>query len=75
MVQIKSHLVNFVSGAVGSGVAFTEVAPAVQPEQLPTDTNSLVTAIVTIVGGLVSTLLTGLLKKWLGKSKETEKLN
>ena len=72
MLQIKSHLVNFVSGAVGSGVAFTEVAPAVQPEQLPTDTNSLVTAIVTVVGGLVSTLLTGLLQKWFGKSKETK---
>ena len=72
MLQIKSHLVNFVSGAVGSGLAFTEVAPAVQPEQLPTDTNSLVTAIVTVVGGLVSTLLTGLLQKWFGKSKETK---
>ncbi len=72
MFQIKSHLVNFVSGAVGSGVAFTEVAPAVQPQNIPTDNNSLVTAIVTIVGGLVSTLLTGLLKKWFGKSKETE---
>ena len=72
MIQIKSHLVNFISGAVGSGVAFAEVVPAVQPEHLPTDNNSLVTAIVTIVGGLVSTLLTGLLKKWLGKSKETE---
>lgn len=72
MIQIKSHLVNFVSGAVGSGVAFSEVAPSIQPEQLPTDNNSIVTAIVTIVGGLVSTLLTGLLKKWLGKSKETE---
>ena len=72
MIQIKSHFANFISGAVGSGVAFTEVAPAVQPENLPTDNNSLVTAIVTIVGGLVSTLLTGLLKKWLGKSKETD---
>ena len=72
MLQIKSHLVNFVSGAVGSGVAFTKVVPAVQPEHLPTDNNSIITAIVSIVGGLVSTLLTGLLKKWLGKSKETE---
>ena len=72
MVQIKSHLVNFVSGAVGSGVAFKEVAPSIQPEQLPTDNNSLVTAIVTIVGGLVSTLLTGLFNKWFGKSKKTE---
>ena len=72
MMHIKSHLVNFVSGAVGSGVAFTEVAPAVQPQNLPTDNNSLVTAIVTIVGGLVSTLLTGLLKKWFKKSEETK---
>ena len=74
MLQIKSHLVNFVSGAVGSGVAFSEVAPSIQPEQLPADTNSLVTAIVTIVGGLVSTLLTGLLQKWFGKSKDPGKL-
>ena len=74
MLQIKSHLVNFVSGAIGSGVAFTEVAPAVQPQNIPTDNNSLVTAIVTIVGGLVSTLLTGLLQKWFGKSKDPEKL-
>ena len=75
MLQIKSNLVNFVSGAVGSGVAFTEVAPAIQPQDIPTDTTSLVTAIVTIVGGLVSTLLTGLLTKWFDKSKKTEKLN
>ena len=72
MLQFKSHLVNFISGGLGSGVAFSSVAPQIQPENVFTDEKSIVTAIVTIIGGLVSTLLTGLLKKWLGKSKETQ---
>lgn len=70
-MSFKTNIINFLSGSLGSGFAFTEVAPAIQPEQIPTDSNSLVTAIVTIVGGLVSTLLTGLLNKWFGKSKKT----
>ncbi|EPE9900514.1 hypothetical protein ACSN7Q_001656 [Flavobacterium psychrophilum] len=63
---------NFISGATGSFLGFTELAPNVTTQDLPTDGNSLVTAIVTIVGGLVTTLLTSLLKKWLGKSKNAD---
>ena len=71
-MSFKTNIINFLSGSLGSGLAYTEVAPAIQPEQIPTDNNSLVTAVVTIVGGLVSTLLTALLKKWFGKSRETD---
>lgn len=71
-MSFKANIINFLSGSLGSGLAYTGVAPAIQPEQIPTDSNSLVTAIVTIVGGLVSTLLTGLLNKWFGKSKKTD---
>lgn len=72
MVYLKANLLNFISGATGSFLGFTELAPNVTTQDLPTDGNSLVTAIVTIVGGLVTTLLTSLLKKWLGKSKNAD---
>ena len=74
-MSIKSQIINFTSGATGSFLGFTEVAPNIQPEHIPTDNGSLVTAIVTIVGGLVSTILTNLLKKWFKKSEETEQLS
>ena len=72
-MYLKANLLNFISGATGSFLGFTELAPTVTTDNLPTDGNSLVTAIVTIVGGLVTTLLTSLLKKWLGKSTNADK--
>lgn len=62
---MRSQVTNFVSGGVGSGVAFMSAGQEVLQQPPVGDSQSIVVAIVTLVGGLVSTLLTNLIKKWL----------
>lgn len=74
-MSFRSQVINFVSGAVGSGVAYTEVVPEMQNLPTPHDSQSLITAIVTVVGGLVSTILTNLFKRWFDKRKKVTEID
>lgn len=59
----NSNITNFISGSVGSGYSFTQVVPDVV-EKMPVDsTDTLIASLVTIIGGLVSTVITNFLSK------------
>ena len=58
----NSNISNFISGSVGSGYSFTQVVPDVV-DQMPVDsTDTLIASLVTILGGLVSTIVTNFLR-------------
>lgn len=56
---------NFVSGSVGSGATFLAVGQDVLHQMPNQSSDAVVVSLISLVGGLVSTLLTNLLKKWL----------
>lgn len=69
IMSFKTNLFNFLSGAIGSGVTYREVAPVIENNPPIADNNAIITAVVTLVGGIVSTVLTNLLKRLFEKPK------
>jgi len=68
---MKHHVTNFLTGTVGSAITFLQTQPAIDPI-IPDDTKkTIIVTVVSIVGGLVTTILTKLFKKWF-KVKSTK---
>lgn len=73
-MSLQANLSNFISGTAGAFVGLTQVTPEIVPASLPNPTSTLIAGIITVVSGLLTTVLTNLFKKWMKNKSETEKI-
>lgn len=66
----KANIINFLTGAGGSFVGFTQASSDLGVITPAVDEKTIITAIVTVLSGIVSTVLTNFLKNLFKKTKE-----
>ncbi len=71
---MKNQISDFLLGTAGSAFTFLQAQPAVDPILSDQDKHTLILSIVSIVGGIITTVVTKLLKK-LFKTDDSDTQN
>ncbi len=67
---MRNDIINFGTGTIGTGLTYEQVQQSAEQIATATDETQLKASIISVIGGLISTIVVNLLNRWLNRKNQ-----